>query len=246
MGCIFVIPFETGKKALGPREGDILAKGFRSASIQKLMEDPTLVFVVLGYADKGDGQSEKTSIDRAQSVLNTMKDRCNVQNVMYSVGMGASLGVCKQVPRTGSWRSGRFTLKGPSRGYCTLRRIRRDKFRRPGTKPAPGLRVEGCQKLLRIYVRSTCSPKCRFSNCSTNPSASRCCRIWSRPVSEGAHRLSLRRAGRHAFTSSARARRRCRSRTTRVKRSSSRNCARGISSARLPFWTPAAAPARCW
>lgn len=101
MGCIFVIPFENGKKALGPREEDILAKGFQSASIQKLMEDPTLVFVVLGYADKkADPQSEKTSIDRAQSVLNTMKDRCNVQNVMYSVGMGAStLADAKQIAK---------------------------------------------------------------------------------------------------------------------------------------------------
>ena len=90
MGCIFVVPFEGGKKALGPKETDILAKGFGSASIKQLMEDPTLVFVVLGYADKGDPQSEKTSIDRAQSVLGAMKDRCNVQNVMYSVGMGAA------------------------------------------------------------------------------------------------------------------------------------------------------------
>ena len=54
------------------------------------MEDPTLVFVVLGYADKGDPQGEKNSIDRAQSVLGVMKDRCSVQNVMYSVGMGSS------------------------------------------------------------------------------------------------------------------------------------------------------------
>jgi outer membrane protein OmpA-like peptidoglycan-associated protein len=90
MGCIFIVPFEAGKKALGPKETDILAKGFSSASIKQLMEDPTLVFVVLGYADKGDSQSEKTSIDRAQSVLGAMKDRCNVQNVMYSVGMGAA------------------------------------------------------------------------------------------------------------------------------------------------------------
>lgn len=100
MGCIFVVPFEAGKKALGSRETDILAKGFASASIKQLMEDPTLVFVVLGYADKGDPQAEKSSIDRAQSVLGAMKDRCNVQNVMYSVGMGtAALADAKQVTK---------------------------------------------------------------------------------------------------------------------------------------------------
>jgi outer membrane protein OmpA-like peptidoglycan-associated protein len=92
MGCIFIIPFEAGKKALGPKESDILVNGFQSASIQKLMEDPTLVFVILGYADNtGDAaQNDKASIDRAQSVLNTMRDRAGVQNVMYSVGMGGS------------------------------------------------------------------------------------------------------------------------------------------------------------
>jgi outer membrane protein OmpA-like peptidoglycan-associated protein len=92
MGCIFIIPFEAGKKTLGPKESDILVNGFQSASIQKLMEDPTLVFVILGYADNtGDAQqNDKASIDRAQSVLNTMRDRAGVQNVMYSVGMGGS------------------------------------------------------------------------------------------------------------------------------------------------------------
>ena len=92
MGCIFIIPFEAGKTVLGPRESDILLSGFKSAAIQKLMEDPTLVFVVLGYADtQGDPkQNEKASIDRAQSVLNTMRDRAGAQNVMYAVGMGGS------------------------------------------------------------------------------------------------------------------------------------------------------------
>lgn len=92
MGCIFIIPFETGKKTLGPRETDILARGFQSAGIQRLMEDPTLVFVVLGYADKqGDAASSlKASVDRAQSVLTAMKERCGAQNVMYAVGMGGS------------------------------------------------------------------------------------------------------------------------------------------------------------
>jgi hypothetical protein len=92
MGCIFIIPFEASKKALGQRESDILLKGFQSAGIQKLMEDPTLVFVILGYADKQTNaqQAEKASIDRAQSVLSAMRERCNVQNVMYAVGMGGS------------------------------------------------------------------------------------------------------------------------------------------------------------
>ena len=92
MGCVFIIPFGVGRKTLNPKEATILANGFRSASIEKLLEDPTLVFVVLGYADKqGDpGVNEKASIDRAKNVLDLMHDKCGVRNVMYAVGMGGS------------------------------------------------------------------------------------------------------------------------------------------------------------
>ena len=92
MGCIFIIPFPAGQRAIGERESSILANGFQSAAIQQLMKDPTVVFVVLGYADKaGDPQAnEKVSTDRAQSVLTVMHDRCGVQNVIYPVGMGGS------------------------------------------------------------------------------------------------------------------------------------------------------------
>ena len=92
MGCIFIIPFQAGQRTIGDRESEILINGFKSSAIQQLMKDPTVVFVVLGYADKqGDAQTnEKVSTDRAQSVLSVMKDRSGVQNVTYGVGMGGS------------------------------------------------------------------------------------------------------------------------------------------------------------
>ena len=92
MGCIFIIPFQAGQRMIGDRESEILVSGFKSAAIQQLMKDPTVVFVVLGYADKqGDAQANgKISTDRAQSVLSVMKDRCGVENVTYGVGMGGS------------------------------------------------------------------------------------------------------------------------------------------------------------
>ena len=92
MGCIFIIPFQAGQRMIGDRESEILVGGFKSPAIQQLMKDPTVVFVVLGYADKqGDAQTnEKVSTDRAQSVLSVMKDRSGVQNVTYGVGMGGS------------------------------------------------------------------------------------------------------------------------------------------------------------
>ncbi len=92
MGCILLIPFAGDKKTLDPKEAQILTNAIASPGIKKLTEDPTLVFVILGYADKkADPKvSEKTSIDRAESVLATMRDKAGVTNVMYGVGMGGA------------------------------------------------------------------------------------------------------------------------------------------------------------
>ena len=92
MGLILIIPFEAGKSVLGPKETDILVKATQTPSLQKLTEDPTLVLVVLGFADRqGDPkQNLKTSVERAESVQAALKERSGIQNVMYSVGMGGS------------------------------------------------------------------------------------------------------------------------------------------------------------
>ena len=92
MGAILIVPFAEGRKTLAQSEGQILVNAMQSQGIKKLTEDPTLVFVVLGYTDKkGDPKAnEKTSIDRAESVLATMRDKAGVANVMYAVGMGGA------------------------------------------------------------------------------------------------------------------------------------------------------------
>ncbi|MBV9658467.1 MAG: OmpA family protein [Verrucomicrobia bacterium] len=92
MGMIIIIPFEAGKNSLGPRETDILVKATQNPSIQRLTDDPTLVLVVLGFADRGGDpkQNLEASIQRAESVQTALRDRCNIQNVTYAVGMGGS------------------------------------------------------------------------------------------------------------------------------------------------------------
>jgi outer membrane protein OmpA-like peptidoglycan-associated protein len=92
MGCVLIVPFGDGRKTLAPSEGQILVNALQSPGIKKLTEDPTLVFVVLGYTDKkGDPKAnEKTSIDRAENVVALMRDKGNVANVMYPVGMGSA------------------------------------------------------------------------------------------------------------------------------------------------------------
>ena len=92
MGCVLIIPFEAGKTTLGAREGDLLVKAVKTPGLQRLVEDPTLVLVILGYADKrGDPPANlRTSVARAEAVQTDLKERGKVLNVTYAVGMGGS------------------------------------------------------------------------------------------------------------------------------------------------------------
>jgi outer membrane protein OmpA-like peptidoglycan-associated protein len=92
MGLVLTIPFGSGKIALSPAEIQILKAELDKPDIMRLRDDPTAVFVVLGYADpKGD---EKKNFDisqsRAEAVLDAMRDRCGVNNLMHAVAMGGS------------------------------------------------------------------------------------------------------------------------------------------------------------
>lgn len=92
MGRVMSIPFPSGKTSLGATEIAALKQTILAPQIQKLLNDPTAVFVVLGYADtKGD---EKINLHfsqtRADAVLNALKNDCGVANVMHAVAMGGS------------------------------------------------------------------------------------------------------------------------------------------------------------
>ena len=60
--------------------------------IEKMLDDPTVVIVILGYADKqGDDQRNlQISTGRAQSVMEALRDQGSVQNVMHIVPMGGT------------------------------------------------------------------------------------------------------------------------------------------------------------
>jgi outer membrane protein OmpA-like peptidoglycan-associated protein len=92
MGRILTIPFGKGKTTLTGDDVEKLKTGIASPELRQLLEDPTCVLVILGYADtKGDEKTNlKISQERAQSVLNTLRDKCGIQNVMHAVGMGGS------------------------------------------------------------------------------------------------------------------------------------------------------------
>jgi outer membrane protein OmpA-like peptidoglycan-associated protein len=92
MGKVLTIPFGSGKTDLSSSDIEALKTELDKPDIAKLREDPTAVFVILGYADpKGDAKKNiAISQTRADVVLRSMKDKCNVINVMHTVGMGGS------------------------------------------------------------------------------------------------------------------------------------------------------------
>jgi outer membrane protein OmpA-like peptidoglycan-associated protein len=92
MGKILTIPFNSGKTELSANDIQQLKTELDKPEIQTLRGDPTAVFVILGYADpKGDPKKNVAfSQTRADTVLKTMRDKCEVINVMHTVAMGGS------------------------------------------------------------------------------------------------------------------------------------------------------------
>lgn len=92
MGKIITIPFSSGKAVIGAPEIAAMAEKIKLPQIQKFAEDPTVVFVVLGFADKKGDEKKNLAISeqRADSVVKALKDRAKVMNVTHAVGMGGS------------------------------------------------------------------------------------------------------------------------------------------------------------
>ncbi len=92
MGKIVKIPFGFGRRALSTEDIAAVQSAVQSERVRQILEDPTAVLVLLGYADaKGDDEKNlKISQDRAEAVLKTLRDQLHVLNVMHAVGMGSS------------------------------------------------------------------------------------------------------------------------------------------------------------
>lgn len=92
MGMVLQIPFGSGKTALSPAEINALKEALDDPSIMRLRDDPTAVFVVLGYADSKGDDSKNIAVSqaRADSVVAAMRDRAGVANVTHAVAMGGS------------------------------------------------------------------------------------------------------------------------------------------------------------
>ncbi len=92
MGRVLTIPFGKGATSLSPADVDAIKAELATPQLRQLMDDPTCVFVILGFADtQGDEKINlRISQERAQNALSTLRDKCGVANVMHSVAMGGS------------------------------------------------------------------------------------------------------------------------------------------------------------
>jgi len=89
---VITVPFASGARTVTAPSLDGLKKALRLPQVEKFSGDPTVAFVVLGFADKkGDPQAnQKISLDRAEAVAEALKSRAGVMNVIHAVGMGGS------------------------------------------------------------------------------------------------------------------------------------------------------------
>ena len=87
-----IIPFPSGKTRPEQFQIDHLLSYLQKPEYQKLYEDPTVVFVVAGYADKqgNEGQNMEISKQRAQVIEKVLETQGKIANTIRAVGMGGS------------------------------------------------------------------------------------------------------------------------------------------------------------
>ena len=89
---IVTIPFGTGGTELSSPQANTLCSELQGAGIQRLIRNPTVVFVILGFADKaGDPvKNLRISQKRAEGIQRALRDTCGLANITHPVGMGGS------------------------------------------------------------------------------------------------------------------------------------------------------------
>ena len=92
LGRLFSVSFETSLAKLPPQEVGAAGSKTNEPAIKKVLDDPAVVLVILGFADRqgDDARNQQLSQARAQATLEVLKDRCGVLNVMYPIAMGGT------------------------------------------------------------------------------------------------------------------------------------------------------------
>jgi outer membrane protein OmpA-like peptidoglycan-associated protein len=92
MQRVGVVYFPTGSNVLSKESTGELVSLFKDPKLVEKMSDPTLVFIVAGYADRsGDARANlKLSDERAEAVANALSESAGVINLVRTVGMGGT------------------------------------------------------------------------------------------------------------------------------------------------------------
>jgi outer membrane protein OmpA-like peptidoglycan-associated protein len=87
---IALIPFQSGRTAPGSAQIEDLVKRVEDPEVQKLLSDPTVALIFVGYADTQGDQASNLEISRtrAEAVQKMVSTRLKLANLMHSVGMG--------------------------------------------------------------------------------------------------------------------------------------------------------------
>jgi outer membrane protein OmpA-like peptidoglycan-associated protein len=92
MQRVGVVYFPKGGSSLSRSSVEKLVALFKAQDLVEKMSDPTLVFIVAGYADSG-GDAKlnlKLSDERAEAVTNVLVQNAGVINLVRTVGMGGT------------------------------------------------------------------------------------------------------------------------------------------------------------
>ena len=92
MERLLVIRFDTGQTALSRAATDDMVKRLKSKEVEDKLSDPTVVFVVAGYADAAGDPKKNLQISqqRADNVTKALREKTNLLNVVHAVGMGST------------------------------------------------------------------------------------------------------------------------------------------------------------
>jgi len=85
------IYFQIGSSMIPKPQVDQLMASFSDTKMKEKMSDPTLVFVVAGYADKSGNPAGNQALSnaRAENIARLMK-QAGVTNVVHTVAMGGT------------------------------------------------------------------------------------------------------------------------------------------------------------
>jgi outer membrane protein OmpA-like peptidoglycan-associated protein len=91
MGRIAVVSFPTATSVPMESSAAIVAQ-LSTPEARKLLQEPRIILAVLGYADRqGDDQKNFVlSEERADAVVQILRDKCGVVNTLYAIPMGGT------------------------------------------------------------------------------------------------------------------------------------------------------------